>query len=296
MKCGVNASSGTATRSPTFATATSTPSRAPTSNTAASSPPQNAAAARERLVELHVELADKQQRELPVSHAHDGHLDHAYAMTVHKPRALRSTQSSSSAPTRATANGATPPSLATDAKHRTVRLLAPLRTDLASWSLAAGRPGREALVFPSQTGAPWSLTAYQSWRRRSFDGARAAALAPKATPYTLRHSFASLLLHEGRSVVFVARQMGHDARPTLPTYGHVEDELEDQPRVGAEEAIRQARAALDVPSQFPRVAEGGNIALTLDAQNPRASRGSGEVELRGLEPLTSWVRSRRSPN
>ncbi len=81
--------------------------------------------------------------------------------------------------------------------HRTVRLLAPLRTDLVSWSLAAGRSGREAPVFPGQTGAPWSLAAYQSWRRRSFNAARAAALAPKATPYTLRHSFASLLVHEG---------------------------------------------------------------------------------------------------
>lgn len=136
--------------------------------------------------------------------------------------------------------------------HRSVRLLAPLRTDLVSWSLAAGRPGREALVFPSQSGAPWSLAAYQSWRRRSFDAARTGARAPNTTPYTLRHSFASLLLHEGRSVVYVARQTGHGARLTLSTYGHVIDELEDQPRVSAEEAIRQTRAALDVPSQSPR--------------------------------------------
>jgi site-specific recombinase XerD len=32
----------------------------------------------------------------------------------------------------------------------------------------------------------------------------------------LRHSFASLL-HEGRSVISVARQLGHDARLTLGT-------------------------------------------------------------------------------
>jgi integrase len=36
-------------------------------------------------------------------------------------------------------------------------------------------------------------------------------------PYDLRHSFASLLLHEGRSVIYVARQLGHDARLTLST-------------------------------------------------------------------------------
>jgi integrase len=53
-------------------------------------------------------------------------------------------------------------------------------------------------------------------------------------PYDLRHSFASLLLHEGRSVIYVARELGHDARLTLSTYGHVIDELEDLPRIDAE--------------------------------------------------------------
>jgi integrase len=63
-------------------------------------------------------------------------------------------------------------------------------------------------------------------------------------PYDLRHSFASLLLHEGRSVIYVARQLGHDARLTLSTYGHVMDEFEDRPRLGAHAAIADARAAV----------------------------------------------------
>jgi integrase len=60
----------------------------------------------------------------------------------------------------------------------------------------------------------------------------------------LRHSFASLLLHEGRSVIYVARQLGHGARLTLSTYGHVIDELEDLPRIDAETAIAEARTRL----------------------------------------------------
>ena len=64
-------------------------------------------------------------------------------------------------------------------------------------------------------------------------------------PYDLRHSFASLLLHEGRSVIYVARQLGHDARLTLSAYGHVMDEFEDMPRLDAQTAIGEARAALD---------------------------------------------------
>lgn len=65
-----------------------------------------------------------------------------------------------------------------------------------------------------------------------------------ARPYDLRHSFASLLLHEGRNVIYVARQLGHGAQLTLGTYGHVIDELdEQQPRQDAEDAILAARSS-----------------------------------------------------
>jgi hypothetical protein len=47
------------------------------------------------------------------------------------------------------------------------------------------------------------------------------------------------------------RQLGHDARLTLTRYCHVIDELEDQPQIRAEQAIREARSRL-VPSPFPR--------------------------------------------
>lgn len=66
-----------------------------------------------------------------------------------------------------------------------------------------------------------------------------------ARPYDLRHSFASLLLHEGRSVIYVARQLGRGAELTMGAYGHVIDELEDQPQLPAEDAILQARESLD---------------------------------------------------
>jgi hypothetical protein len=41
--------------------------------------------------------------------------------------------------------------------------------------------------------------------------------------------------------MYVARQLGHDARVTLTTYGRVIDELENAPRLPAEDAIRAAR-------------------------------------------------------
>ena len=49
-----------------------------------------------------------------------------------------------------------------------------------------------------------------------------------------------------------ARQLGHDARLTLGTYGHVIDELDEAPQLLAEDAIRAARGtqcAIGVPSE-----------------------------------------------
>ena len=129
--------------------------------------------------------------------------------------------------------------------HRTVRLLAPLASDLREWRLRSGRPGGRQLVFPSHRGYAWQHTAYTSWRAHAFRRASQLAGVSGARPYDLRHSFASLLLHEGRSVIYVARQLGHDARLTLSTYGHVIDEFEDQPQLSAEDAIVAARVPPD---------------------------------------------------
>lgn len=99
-------------------------------------------------------------------------------------------------------------------------------------------------MFQASAGGPWTQAGYQSWRRRALARALAAAELAEWRPYDLRHSFASLLLHEGRSVIYVAGQLGHDARLTLSAYGHVIDGFDDTPRVEAQTAIADARAAL----------------------------------------------------
>jgi integrase len=142
------------------------------------------------------------------------------------------------------------------AAHRTVRLLAPLAADLREWQLRSGRPSDHALIFPSKKGGPWTLSAYQSWRRRAFKRALNRAGVAHGRPYDLRHSFASLLLHEGRSVIYVARQLGHDARLTLGTYGHVIDELDGAPHIAAEAAIIAARRG--ETDALPRMREAGS--------------------------------------
>jgi integrase len=135
-------------------------------------------------------------------------------------------------------------------RRRTVRLLEPLAHDLRVWRLACGRPAADAVVIPRPSdGGEMSAKSFNVWQGETFHAALSAAGLPDARPYDLRHSFASLLLHDGRSVIYVARQLGHSATQTLETYGHVIDELADQPRVSAEDAIRAARAA-DVRAPF----------------------------------------------
>ncbi|MFL5885411.1 MAG: hypothetical protein ACJ77M_10105 [Thermoleophilaceae bacterium] len=81
--------------------------------------------------------------------------------------------------------------------RRGVRLLGPLATNLAEWRLARGRP-EAGPVFPGADGEAWTAEGFNKWRERTFRDALDAAGIERARPYDLRHSFASLLLHEGR--------------------------------------------------------------------------------------------------
>jgi integrase len=104
--------------------------------------------------------------------------------------------------------------------YRSVKLLGPLKQDLAEWRMACGRPGDDAWVIPGQRGQEgWSQASYHRWRAKHWAKAT-EAVGIKATPYALRHSFANLLLMAGNPPAWVAEQMGHtlDARQGLPPH------------------------------------------------------------------------------
>ncbi len=126
---------------------------------------------------------------------------------------------------------------------RTVRLLAPLAADLREWRMACGRPGDGALAFPREGGEAWTKDEWDVFRARGWRTAcKRAGLDPVPRPYDLRHSFASLLLAEGRTVHYVAAQLGHSPALTLSTYGHLIAEYADAGPIDAEQEIAKARA------------------------------------------------------
>jgi integrase len=114
---------------------------------------------------------------------------------------------------------------------------------------------------------------YRNWRRRVFQPAAAAAGLAKLErtvtraggrrlqqvtsvtyqgprPYDVRHSFVSLLIHEGLSVAEVAAQAGHSVEECLRTYIHVFEEFEPGKRITAEDAIRSARIPVSYPNHL----------------------------------------------
>jgi integrase len=164
---------------------------------------------------------------------------------------------------------------------RTVDLLPPLKQDLAEWRLACGRPPDDAFLFVGSNRGPWRDHDYRNWRRRHFEPAAKAAGVPNARPYDLRHSFASLRLHEGTvSIVDLASQLGHSPTMTLNTYGHVMRELREAPKTSATEAIYAARAR--DPKRPPETTR----AISGEPED----RGAAGEPTAGLEPATPSLR------
>lgn len=75
------------------------------------------------------------------------------------------------------------------------------------------------LVFPTTSGKPVHTGNFQ---RSVWDPARRKAGLPQVRMHDLRHTFASLLIHERQSVKYVQTVLGHaDAQTTLNVYGHL---------------------------------------------------------------------------
>ena len=128
----------------------------------------------------------------------------------------------------------------------------PWRRTSASGGWPKVRPAEGALVFARSDGGCWSEDDFRNWRRRRLSPAAEAIGLDRLVPYDLRHSFCSLLIHEGMSPVDVAAQAGHAPSMSLDTYGHIFAELRGSDPRSAEELIRQARRSECVRSVSAR--------------------------------------------
>jgi integrase len=144
---------------------------------------------------------------------------------------------------------------------RSIPLLPVLRADLREFQLACERS--EGLIFRGVAGTPWCASDWNDWRSRAWQPACAAiglaTITHTATvtdgkqqtrrayrgpvPYHLRHSFASLLIHEGRhSLVQISEWLGHSTTTLLANYAHVIADVAGRSLLPSEHAIKTARA------------------------------------------------------
>lgn len=129
-------------------------------------------------------------------------------------------------------------------RARAVDLLAPLREDLAELRVRQHHPGDRRLIWPkaSDRDAFWRDHDYRNWRSRRYRPAAQDAGIDDLRPYTLRASFASLLIAEGHPVTYVAEQLGHSVETCLRHYALLFKEFAGV-RIDAVDTIRRARRA-----------------------------------------------------
>jgi integrase len=124
-------------------------------------------------------------------------------------------------------------------RAREPELFRPVASELAKLYLQRGRPQRHELVFPDAEGGHLRR---QNWRRRVWIPALQRAGLAYFRPYDLRHTCATLLLYEGRTLNEVAEHLGHaDPGFTARTYAHVMRDAPKRRRVPLSQAIRAAR-------------------------------------------------------
>jgi integrase len=104
-------------------------------------------------------------------------------------------------------------------------------------NLTAGQT-EQARIFRRSDGRPWKANHQQ---RRIQESCRIAAIEPPARFHELRHTYASLYLMNGGSLMALTRQLGHaDTRMVEKHYGHLADKWRAKearkhaPRLGTE--------------------------------------------------------------
>jgi integrase len=157
-----------------------------------------------------------------------------------------------------------------NSRLRTVRLVTPLALDLAWWRSITPWRNADAYVFPNSLGQVRNDFGWRNWRNRVFGPAVERVGVSIGRPYDLRHSFASLLIHEGRSLTDVAAQLGDSVTVAGDVYAHVFADVEDMPREPVAAAIERAREECGVRQMYVELglfdaAEASKAALDQEA-------------------------------
>ena len=151
-------------------------------------------------------------------------------------------------------------------KTRSVGLLRNLRAR----RMAAGNPAGAALIVARPHGEAVARARLRNWSRRHFRPAAVAAGVPRAVPYDLRHTYASLRLAEQRlSLQELAEEMGHGLQVLAETYAHVIADLRGVGPIDPDALIDAARRR---PKNAPTEDATADHAAPTDREDTESSR------------------------
>jgi hypothetical protein len=97
----------------------------------------------------------------------------------------------------------------------------------------------DALIVASRAGTPLNLN---NWRSRTFNPAALSVGVPWATPYMGRHTYISLQIHAGISLVIVVALAGNSPEVIWKHYAREFDRARTAPSVPLADALATARA------------------------------------------------------
>ena len=138
---------------------------------------------------------------------------------------------------------------------------------------------------------------------------------PRTTPHTLRRTYISIaLLANNFDIKWVMSQVGHaDSKMTLDVYAQLEQRIDRSHGTSFDALVRGAREQAAEHAHGPACEDRNRFGTTNGTKTPqnrpvgtskhlrerprnRPNAGHSSMDLAGLEPATSWVRSRRSPS
>jgi len=106
--------------------------------------------------------------------------------------------------------------------------------ELRKWKLACP-PGEDDLMFPNGEGKPMN---YSNMMQRHFIPALAAAGIEQIRFHDLRHTYASLLIHQKENIKYIQTQLGHSSpMVTLNVYAHLMEPRNQEAACRLENAI-----------------------------------------------------------
>ena len=165
-------------------------------------------------------------------------------------------------------------------RDRSPELFHPVARDLLELHELAGQPAERELVFPDDAGGHLRR---QNWRQRVWMPALLEAGVGYFRPYDLRHTCATLLIYEGRTVNEVARHLGHaDPGFTARTYAHIYEDAGPRRQVPIDKAIMRARVRQVFPNGTADAPDAGAEVTETPANRKKPTRG--------LEPRTPSLR------